>query len=395
LAKFSLLREELRRALRELRGGRLSPLRGAAAVALGLFVGAQPVFGCHLPIIVFACLWLRLDALIAYVAANVSNPLFVAALLTAEVQVGALLRTGSLLRFSRALSRADAFAGFAGDLAVGAPVLGLGLAVVGGAVTFAALAVAQRLRPRDAPPSPYRLPPDAPPWVQAVERVAGRYAPIEGATAAERSRFHYVRTKLLGDPVAKLVASAEGEAEGALGEVVDVGTGRGQLPILLLELGRATRAHGVDWDLSKVEAARRAAELTLDESPPLEATFEAADARAAELPPADTVMLIDVLHYFTIEEQDALLLHAAAAVRAGGRILVREADTERGWRSAATLVEERIFTAARYNRGERVQMRPAREIAAKLEAAGLACEVRPAWGRTPFSNVLIVGRRPR
>jgi uncharacterized protein (DUF2062 family)/SAM-dependent methyltransferase len=395
LATFSLFREELRRALRELRGGRLSPARGAAAVALGLFVGAQPVFGCHLPIVVFACLWLRLDALIAYVAANISNPLFVAALLTAEVQIGALLRTGSLLRFSRALTRADAFAGFAGDLALGAPVLGLGLAVVGGAVTFVALAAAERLRPRDAPPAPYRLPPGAPPWVQAVERVAGRYAPSEGATAAERSRFHYVRTKLLGDPVAKLVAGVEGEEGGALGEVLDIGTGRGQLPVLLLELGRATRAHGVDWDLPKIEAARRAADAAEAGSAPLDVTFEAGDARAAELPPADTVMLIDVLHYFTIEEQDALLARAAAAVRAGGRLLVREADTERGWRSAVTLVEERIFTATRFNRGERVRMRPAREIAARLEEAGLACEVRPAWGRTPFSNVLIVGRRPR
>jgi hypothetical protein len=105
------------------------------------------------------------------------------------------------------------------------------------------------------------------------------------------------------------------------------------------------------------------------------------------------VMLIDVLHYFTIEEQDALLARAAAAVRAGGRLVVREADTERGWRSAVTLLEERVFTAARFNRGERVRMRPAREIAARLVEAGLACEVRPAWGRTPFSNVLIVGRR--
>ncbi len=393
MAKFSLLREELRRALHELRGGRLSPARGAAAVALGLFVGSQPVFGCHLPIIVFVCLWLRLDALIAYVAANVSNPLFVAALLTAEVQVGARLRTGSFLPLSRALTRADAFAGFAGDLALGAPVVGLGLAAAGGALTFALLAAADRLRPRGAARAPYRLPPSAPPWVQAVERVAGRYAPSDGATAAERSRFHYVRTKLLGDPVAQLVASVEGDAPGVLGEVVDVGTGRGQLPILLLELGRATRAHGVDWDLAKIEAARRAADLCLDGSAPLPATFEAGDARAADLPPADTVMLIDVLHYFTIEEQDAILARAAAAVRPGGRIVVREADTERGWRSAATLLEERVFTAARYNRGERVRMRPAREIAARLGEAGLACEVRPAWGRTPFSNVLIVGRR--
>jgi SAM-dependent methyltransferase len=358
-------------------------------VAIGLFVGCQPIFGCHLPVIVVVCLWLRLDALIAYVAANVSNPLMAPAILTAEVQLGALMRTGELLRFESALTRSGAFAHFAGDLAMGAPVFGLGLAVAGGALTFAALSVTRLVRPEGKPPEPYRLPPDAPPWVQAVERVAGRYAPADGATAAERSRFHYVRTKLLGDPVARLVADVEGEAGGALGEVLDIGTGRGQLPILLVELGRASRARGVDWDEEKVTAGRKAAAA----GEALAVELVQGDARTAEYAPADTVLLIDLLHYFTLEEQDGILLRAAAAVRRGGRILVREADTERGLRSAVTLLEERIFTGLRYNRGERVRFRPAREIAARLEAAGLACEVRPAWGRTPFSNVLIVGRR--
>jgi uncharacterized protein (DUF2062 family)/SAM-dependent methyltransferase len=389
LAKFSLFREELRRALRELRGGRLSPARGAAAVAVGLFVGCQPIFGCHLPVVIFLCLWLRLDALVAYVAANVSNPFMAPAILTAEVQIGALIRTGERPRFDQALTRSGAFGHFAVDLAVGAPVFGLGLAVVGGAVTFAVLSVTSRLRPEGKPPEPYRLSADAPPWVQAVERVASRYAPADGATAAERSRFHYVRTKLLGDPVARLVADVEGEAPGALGEVLDVGTGRGQLPILLVELARATRARGVDWDEVKVaagnEAAARGAALAV--------TLAQGDARTAEYPPADTVLLIDLVHYFTLAEQDAILRRAAAAVRPGGRLLVREADTERGWRSAVTLLEERVFTALRFNRGERVCFRPAREIAALLGEAGLACEVRPAWGKTPFSNVLVVGRR--
>ncbi len=80
-------------------------------------------------------------------------------------------------------------------------------------------------------------------------------------------------------------------------------------------------------------------------------------------------------------------------MRPGGRLLVREADTERGVRSAVTLLEERVFTAARFNRGERVRLRAAREIVALLTEAGLRCEVVPAWGKTPFSNVLIVGRR--
>lgn len=393
MAKFSLFREELRRALRELRGGRLSPARGAAAVALGLFVGTQPIFGCHLPIIVVLCLWLRLDALIAYVAANISNPFFAPALITAEVELGALLRTGSRHHFEHALTRSGAVTSFARDLAVGAPLLGLALAAAGAALTWTTVSIARRIRPNGAAAEPYRLPPEAPPWVRAVEAVAWRYSPADGATAAERSRFHYVRTKLLGDPVAKLIASVEGEADGALGEIADIGTGRGQLPIVLLELGRATRAWGCDWDAPKIEAARRAAGEHAGHAA-LPITFVAADARSAEVPEADTVLLIDVLHYFTIAEQDAILRRAAAAVRPGGRLLVREADTERGWRSTATLLEERIFTAIRFNRGERVRFRPAREIAERLGEEGLTCEVRPAWGGTPFSNVLVIARRP-
>ncbi len=393
MAKFSLVHEEVRRAFRELRGGRLSPARGAAAVALGLFVGCQPIFGCHFPIIVVLCLWLRLDALITYVAANISNPFFAPALLTGEVEVGAFVRTGARPHFAEAVTRAGAFGQFAGDLVIGAPVVGLGMALVGGAVTWVTLSVAQRLRPEGKEPEPYRLPPEAPPWVHAVERVAARYAPPQGATAAERSRFHYVRTKLLGDPVARLVADIEGEAPGALGEVLDIGTGRGQLPILLTELGRATQARGVDWDTSKVEAGEKAAAAVVEGGAALPVELSQGDARTAVYAPADTVLLIDLIHYFTLEEQDEILRRAAAAVRPGGRVLVREADTERGLRSAVTLLEERVFTGLKWNRGERVRFRPAREIAARLEEAGLRCEVRPAWGKTPFSNVLIVGRR--
>lgn len=390
LAKFSLFREELRRAWRELRGGRLSPARGAAAVALGLFIGSQPIFGFHFPVILALCLWLRLDALLAYVAANISNPFLAPLLLTVEVEVGAMVRSYGRARprFDRVLDRASAY-DFAGDLAAGAPLVGLLLALIGGALTFVVLDVARRSRPAGKPPEPYRLPEDAPPWMHAVERVAARYAPPDGATAVERSRFHYVRTKLLGDPVAKMIADIAGDAPGVLGEVLDIGTGRGQLPILLLELGRATRARGMDWDDQKIAAGRRAAAV----SPSLPVELVRGDARAVEGAPADTVMLIDLLHYFTLEEQDEILRRAASMVREGGRILVREADTERGLRSAVTLLEERMFTAIRFNRGERVLFRPARELAARLTEAGLLCEVRPAWGRTPFSNVLVIGTK--
>lgn len=397
MAGFSPLREEVRRAWRELRGGTLSPARGAAAVAIGLFIGSQPIFGCHTPLVLILCFWFGLDGAIAWVASNISNPFFAPVLLMVEVQVGAYLRTGSLLRLDQEVGRPDALPGFAGDMFLGAPVVGLALAGLGAGLTYGVIALKRRLFSASGALriEPYRLPDDAPPWVQAAERVASRYCPPENPTTAQRTRFHYVRVKLLSDPIARLIADIAGGTPGALGEVLDVGTGAGQLPILLLELGRATRARGFDWDQAKIEDAQRAAEGGPNRlRPALDAEFRRADAREGAMGEADTVLLIDLLHYFRVEEQDAILHRAAAAVRPGGRLLVREADTEQGWRSFITLLEERVFTALRVNRGERVRFRPAREISALLTELGFTCETRPAWGKTPFSNVLILATRP-
>lgn len=394
--KFSLFREEVRRVWREMRGDAMSPARGAAAVALGVFIGSQPIFGCHTPLVLVLCLYFRLDAAIAWVASNISNPLFAPALLTAEVQVGAWVRTGAPLRLDQAVTQQGAWSSFAGYMFLGAPLVGLALATIGGATTWSFVAGKRALFPSSGKRvEPYVLPENAPPWIQAVERVATRYVPlgIEGSTPAQRTRFHYVRTKLISDPVARMIADVEGEADGVLGEVLDIGTGAGQLPILLVELGRATKARGVDWDTTKIEDGKKAGGAH-EGMPALDVALAQGDARTSVDGDADTVLLIDLLHYFTIEEQDAILARAADAVRPGGRLVVREADTERGWRSAATLLEERIFTAVKFNKGERVKFRPARELVAALEARGFSCRMTPAWGKTPFANVLVVATRP-
>ncbi|HZO12391.1 MAG TPA: DUF2062 domain-containing protein [Polyangiaceae bacterium] len=381
-----LWREELKRAWRELRGADVTPARAALAVALGLFIGSQPP-GLHTPLVVTICLLLQLDVLLAFVASNISNPLFAGFLYTFEVQLGGYLHTGAILPFNYETAQKAGVGGFFLYWLTGSALTGLALAVVGGALVYVFVAAKQRLSP-GSPRERYELPAHAPAWWHAVERVANRYQPVPiGSTPAERTRFHYVRIKLLGDPVTKMIA----DLYDSLGDVLDIGTGRGQIPIVLLELGRARRVHGIDWDKGKIEAAQRAVEL---EPTLAAATFEVADATAAGLPASDTVLLIDVIHYLSIAEQDDLLDRAARAVRPGGRIVVREADTKRGWRSWLTLGEELFFTTLRFNRGARVRFRPAGEIAARLEAAGLVTEVRPAWGKTPFSNVLVIGSRP-
>lgn len=387
----SLVREELRRAWRELRGAELSPRRAAAAVALGLFVGSIPIFGCHTPIVLTVCILLQLDALLAWVCSHVSNPFFAPFLMTGQVQVGAWVREGKPIYMTPeiVMEKSDSLVSY---LLIGAPIVAAALAVMGAVVVFVGVSIKQRYGAATVR-EPYRLPADAPLWWHATERVASRYSPLEEvSTTAQRTRFHYVRVKLMTDPVTKMIADLFGEDDGVLGEVLDVGCGRGQMAVVLLENGRATRVHGLDWDAEKIAAAQEAVER----EPRLQATFSVGNATAADLAPdsADTVMLIDVIHYLSIDEQDAVLSKAAAAVRSGGRLVVREADTERGVRSWLTLAEEKLFTLLRFNRGARVKFRPARTIVERLEAAGLACEVQPAWGGTPFSNVLVIGRRP-
>jgi SAM-dependent methyltransferase len=216
------------------------------------------------------------------------------------------------------------------------------------------------------------------PLEHAVERTARRFE----RAAEKKGDYYFARGKLQGDPATAAIAGL-----GALGSVLDLGCGRGQLALLLLEAEVAERVHGVDWDGAKVAFASRAAEG-------LRATFETGDVREAAGGPFDTVLLVDVLHYFSREVQDALLDRAASLVKPGGRIVVREADRGRGLRSLTTRIQEGVGTWARVNVGERVLFRDVeRELVPRLERLGFDASVVPCWGSTPFSNVLLVATR--
>jgi 2-polyprenyl-3-methyl-5-hydroxy-6-metoxy-1,4-benzoquinol methylase len=214
---------------------------------------------------------------------------------------------------------------------------------------------------------------------EAVARTAQRFA----RTGAKRSTYYYVAAKLRSDPSTAAILGLA-----PLGDVLDVGCGRGQLAVVLLEAGAASRVRGIDWDERKVEVARRAAEG-------LDAVFERADARELPAAQVDTVLLVDVLHYFDEPAQDAVLRRAAACVRPGGRLVLRDGTLGEGWRSSLLVAAERIGTRLGVNRGERVVFRDVeRDVAPLLEREGLRCSLAPCGQRTPFANVLLVASRP-
>jgi 2-polyprenyl-3-methyl-5-hydroxy-6-metoxy-1,4-benzoquinol methylase len=217
------------------------------------------------------------------------------------------------------------------------------------------------------------------PFDEAVARVARRYA----SASRSRATFHFVRGKLGSDPVTRALFDA-----GPFGDVVDVGSGRGQLGVLLLEAKLATTVTGFDWAEDKVNLANRAAEG-------LAATFVASDVRSLPSVVVDTVLAIDVLHYFDRAVQDVLFERWLTMVRPGGRLFLREADTSFGLRTWMTKAQETVGLSFGVNRGLELTFRDvAKELVPLAMARGFACNMQPCWGRTPLSNVLLTATRP-
>jgi uncharacterized protein (DUF2062 family) len=353
------LRQRFGDLVRRLRGGQLSRGRATASVAVGLFIGCLPLYGLHFVLCLVVCLPLRLDLIVAYLAANISNPLIAPLLVVLEVEAGALILTGHTVAFDLERARETGISGFAEQAAVGSLVVGAAIAALGALVTSLVVrpgATEQELQ-------------------RAIRRAVARYRSVP---IGDRI---YVAIKLRTDPLTSQLARLPIH----WGSVLDVGCGRAQFGILLHELGRAEHVSGFDWDERKIAAARLAAPVT--------AEFAVGDARAATLPRADTILVLDVLHYLTIEEQSALLGRLAAHVAPGGHLLIRDVDARATSRSRLTRWFERVATRIGYNRGASLHFRTADELVAELTAQGLSCSLDRERASGPLANVLVIARR--
>jgi len=101
--------------------------------------------------------------------------------------------------------------------------------------------------------------------------------------------------------------------------VVDIGTGRGELLAVAVQLG-ASRAHGVEYSPDAVAMARKtiAAHGVADR-----AEVHLADARAIPLDDgiADLVCMVDVVEHLTPDELDRALGEARRLLKVGGRVV--------------------------------------------------------------------------
>ena len=188
----------------------------------------------------------------------------------------------------------------------------------------------------------------------------------------------YVRAKLATDPVYDAVYEHLRVSDQP---VIDIGCGVGILALYLRQRGFKPPIVGIDHDARKIEIARRVASAD-------DVSFTVGDARAP-IAMHGNVVLVDVLHYFTTDDQASILGNAS---RAGGMILIRDAIRDGSLRYRLTYAQETLSRFGGWLKAERLHFPTRESIEASLNG-DFREEVRPMFGRTPFNNYMFVFRR--
>jgi SAM-dependent methyltransferase len=233
---------------------------------------------------------------------------------------------------------------------------------------------------------------------QGIDWPALRDAASAPYRSAGRMAWGFARGKLGLDPVFPHLLRQGLIAPQS--RVLDIGCGQGLIASLLIGANalaarglwpsgwaaapRGARVTGIELVPRNVERARAALG-------PDAATFICGDIRSTPFPAADAVVILDVLHYITLAEQDEVLARVRAALAGGGRLLLRVGDAGA---AAGFRLSQWLDAAVSMFRGHRAPRRgrPLGEWIRRLEALDFEVRSEPMSRGTPFANVLLVGQ---
>ena len=212
-----------------------------------------------------------------------------------------------------------------------------------------------------------------------------------------RFAWHVARGKLRWDPVFSHLL-----AHGVIAprtRVLDIGCGQGLLASLLAASAGAARQGRwpSGWAEAPVGVRVRGIELRARDVARARdalgdgADFVCADMRSTAFSDADTVVLLDVLHYVSKGEQDSVLARVRAALPLGGKLVLRVGDAASTGGFAASRFVDHLVALARGRGFAPIVGRTLAAWQARLAALGFAVASEPMHAGTPFANVLLVG----
>lgn len=215
---------------------------------------------------------------------------------------------------------------------------------------------------------------------------------------AGRFAWHFARGKLGSDPV--FVGLLEHGLIPKRARVLDIGCGQGLLASWLLSAKRLSEKgqwpaewpqapdpvsiHGIELMPSDVARAQTALGSA--------ARFTVGDMCKVPFGQADAVVILDVLHYVSIEAQNDVLRRVRDALSPDGRLILRVGDAAGGLPFKFSVLVDHVVTFVRGHRNSRLYCRPLSEWIAALTALGFSVEALPMNKGTPFANILLVAK---
>lgn len=222
--------------------------------------------------------------------------------------------------------------------------------------------------------------------------------------SAGRFAWNFARGKLGTDPV--FVGLLEHGLIPDNARVLDIGCGQGLLASWLIsakamwdngnwpahwsKAPNPASIHGIE--LMPRDVAR--AQLALGSA----ATFTVADMCKVDFGKSDAVVILDVLHYVSIEAQNDVLQRVRDALAPDGTLILRIGDASGGLPFKFSVWVDHVVTFVRGHRNSRLYCRPLSHWRTTLIDLGFTVDMLAMNKGTPFANILLVarlGRKPQ
>jgi SAM-dependent methyltransferase len=197
---------------------------------------------------------------------------------------------------------------------------------------------------------------------------------------------HYVASKLRTDP---LYAAVENEIRDSELPLLDLGCGLGLVAFYLRSAGVDVPISGFDYDPRKIALAKRAAARFGDRG----LSFAFRDLRTDIPEHCGNVCMLDILQYFSPDEQNRLLGEACTRVAPGGKLVIRSGLRDDSLRFRITQLGDLLAKATFWMKGGPKHFPTAEDLKNHLSSHGNV-RIAPMWGNTPFNNHLIVLKKP-
>jgi 2-polyprenyl-6-hydroxyphenyl methylase/3-demethylubiquinone-9 3-methyltransferase len=197
----------------------------------------------------------------------------------------------------------------------------------------------------------------------------------------------FVRARLFSAPLEEVARRAVGP------RILDVGCGHGVLSALLAVGFPEREVVGIDVDPRKIDWARRSVGRLPNTRFDVLSVERLAEVEASRF---DTVCVADVLYLLPPSAWAAFLAACHTLLRPGGRLLLKEAEDDGGWRTRKALLQEQTMVRllGRTTSSGDLGFSPREKFEAALKHAGFQIdETRPLARRSTTPHVLFIAER--